>query len=40
MPHGNIESIYLDHRRGTYTTVTENRSQFLFTLPLAEIIGR
>ena len=40
MPLGNVESIYLDHRRGTYTTVTENRNQFLFTLPLRELIGR
>ncbi len=39
MPRGNVESIYIDHRRGTYTTVTENLSQFLFTLPLRELIG-
>jgi hypothetical protein len=38
MPLGNVESIYVDHRRGTYTTVTENRNQFLFTLPLKELL--
>ncbi len=38
MPHGNVESIYIDHRRGTYTTVTENLSQFLFTVPLEELV--
>ena len=38
LPIGNVESIYLDHRRGTYTTVTEDRSQFMFTLPLEELL--
>lgn len=40
MPGGNIQSIYVDHRRGTYTTVTENLGRFLFTLPLTELIKR
>ena len=38
MPRGNVESIYIDHRRGTYSTVTENLSQFLFTLPIRELL--
>jgi len=34
MPSENVESIYLDFRRGRYVTVTEHGRQFLFWLPL------
>jgi hypothetical protein len=38
MPHGNGQSIYLDYLRGTYTSITEAGRQFLFTLPLSQLI--
>ena len=30
MPHGNGQSIYIDYRRGTYVSLTERDSQFLY----------
>jgi hypothetical protein len=38
MPHGNGQSIYVDYLRGTYTSITEAGRQFLFTLPLSQLI--
>jgi hypothetical protein len=37
MPRGNVESIYIDYRRGRYFSITELGSQFLFQLPLKEL---
>ena len=39
MPRGNVESIYLNERRGTYVSMTELGSQFLFELPLDGLIA-
>lgn len=38
MPRENIESLYLDHRRSRYVTVTEHGRQFLFWLPTDHLI--
>ena len=40
MPRGNGESIYIDYRRGIYTSITEGGSQFMFALPLDHLIER
>jgi hypothetical protein len=40
MPSENVESIYLDFRRGRYVTVTEHGRQFLFWMPLDHLIDR
>ena len=40
MPRGNGESIYIDYRRGIYTSITEHGSQFMFALPLEHLIER
>ena len=40
MPRRNVQSIYIDYQRGTYSSVTEIGSQFLFTVPLKRIIRR
>lgn len=40
MPHGNGQSLYIDHRRGRYVSVTERGSQFLFELPLRQLTQR
>ena len=40
MPSENVESIYLDFRRGRYVTVTEHGRQFLFWMPLDHLIHR
>jgi len=37
MPHGNGQSIYVDYRRGTYVSLTERYSQFLYQLPLKNL---
>ena len=37
MPHGNGQSIYIDYRRGTYVSLTERNSQFLFQMPLKSL---
>ena len=37
MPHGNGQSIFIDYRRGTYVSITERGSQFLFELPLKRL---
>lgn len=34
MPKGNGESIFIDYRRRTFTSITEHGSQFLYQLPL------
>ncbi len=39
MPWGNGQSIYLDYLRGTYVSVTEAGSQFMFSLPLNQLMG-
>jgi len=38
MPRQNIESIYIDYKRGLYTSITEGGSQFMFSLPFRRII--
>ena len=40
MPRRNIESIYIDYKRGTYASITEGGSQFLFSMPVRRIIKR
>ena len=40
MPRRNIESIYIDYRRGTYASITESGSQFLFRMPIGRIIRK
>ena len=40
MPRGNGESIYIDYRRGIYTSITEHGSQFMFAMPLDHLIER
>ncbi|GAA3698007.1 hypothetical protein GCM10022204_12800 [Microlunatus aurantiacus] len=40
MPKENLESVYVDHRRRRYVTVTEYGRQFLFWLPLDHLIER
>ena len=40
MPAENIESVYVDHTRRRYVTVTEHGRQFLFWLPLDHLIDR
>ena len=40
MPSENVESVYIDHRRDRYVTVTEHGRQFLFWLPLYHLIDR
>jgi hypothetical protein len=40
MPSENVESLYVDHRRGRYVTITEHGRQFLFWLPVAHLIDR
>ncbi len=40
LPGGNVESVYVDPRRKTYASVTEDGSQFLFVLPLSELTSR
>ena len=37
MPHGNGESIYIDYKRRTFTSITEHGSQFLYQLPLKHV---
>jgi hypothetical protein len=37
MPRGNGESIYLDYLRGTFVSITEHGSQFLYRLPLQHV---
>jgi hypothetical protein len=37
MPHGNGQSIYIDYRRGTYVSLTERYSQFLYQMPLKKL---
>ena len=39
MPWGNGQSIYIDYLRGTYVSVTEAGSQFMFSLPLNQLTG-
>lgn len=39
MPHGNGQSIYLDYLRGRFSSTTEAGSQFLYSLPLEQLIG-
>ena len=36
MPHGNGQSIYIDYRRGTYVSITERDSQFLYRIAAQE----
>jgi hypothetical protein len=38
MPAGNGESVYIDYRRGRYVSLVEQGSQFLFAVPLQQII--
>ena len=40
MPRGNVESIYIDYVRGTYVSITEHGSQFLFQIPLGHLTER
>jgi hypothetical protein len=40
LPSENVESLYLDHRRSRYMTVTEHGRQFLFWLPVEHLIDR
>jgi hypothetical protein len=40
MPRRNIESIYIDYRRGTFASITESGSQFLFSMPMGRIIRK
>lgn len=40
MPSQNLESLYLDRRRGNYVTVTEHGPQFLFWLPIDHLLDR
>ena len=40
MPRRNVQSVYIDYKRGTYASITEIGSQFLFTMPLKRIIKR
>ena len=40
MPRRNIQSIYIDYKRGTYSSITEFGSQFLFTMPVKRIIKK
>jgi hypothetical protein len=37
MPRRNIESIYIDYKRGTFASITESGSQFLFRIPVRRI---
>lgn len=39
MPYGNVQSVYIDYVRGTYVSITERGSQFLFQLPLDQLTG-
>jgi hypothetical protein len=39
MPHGNLQSIYIDPLRGRFVSVTERGSQFMFDLPLRQLTG-
>lgn len=39
MPYGNVQSVYIDYVRGTFVSVTERGSQFLFQLPLDQLTG-
>ena len=38
MPGGNVESVYIDYRRGLYLSLVEHGSQFLFAIPLRQLI--
>jgi hypothetical protein len=38
MPGGNGESVLIDYRRGTYYSMVEHGSQFLFAIPLEQLI--
>ena len=40
LPGGNVESVYVDYRRRTYTSLTEAGMQFLFVLPLDDLVER
>ena len=40
MPRRNIESIYIDYKRGTFASITEGGSQFMFSIPLRRIIKK
>lgn len=40
MPSENVESVYIDHRRDRYVTVTEHGRQFLFWLPVKHVVAR
>ena len=40
MPKENLESVYVDHRRRRYVTVTEYGRQFLFWFPIDHVIDR
>ncbi len=40
MPKENLESVYVDHRRRRYVTVTEYGRQFLFWFPVDHVIDR
>ena len=40
MPRRNVQSIYIDYKRGTYSSITEISTLFLFTMPLKRIIKR
>lgn len=40
MPQGNVESIYIDYRRGRYVSLTERGHQFMFDLPLRHLTRR
>jgi hypothetical protein len=39
MPSGNGESVYIDYRRRTYHSMVEHGSQFLFSIPLDQLIA-
>jgi hypothetical protein len=38
MPYGNGQSVYVDYQRGMYTSLNERGSQFLFSMPLEQMI--
>ncbi len=40
LPGGNVESVYLDYHRRRYVSLTEDDSQFLFVLPVGEIVSK
>ena len=39
MPEGNGESVFLDYRRGTYHSMVEHGGQFLFSVPIRELVS-